>query len=203
MIFGFALSIIVISLEVPRTYDALMDALRGFLPFACCFAIFVGIWPQLHRFFRRYALIYRTTTALNMLLLFVVLFYVYPLKFMFVLIGREVIGQEQTGLTVPQARTLFVIYGLGFIAVNWLLAAMYRHAEAKADALQLTAIERIDTRRSIYDNLATGAFGLLSILLAYTAIGFAGPVYFLLFIPKTLIPFVMGSKRRRLEVSAP
>ena len=44
VIFGFALSLIVISLEVPKTYAALMETMRGILPFAFCFLIFIGLW---------------------------------------------------------------------------------------------------------------------------------------------------------------
>ncbi len=37
VVFGFALTLIVVSLEVPRTYDELMEAISGFPPFAACF----------------------------------------------------------------------------------------------------------------------------------------------------------------------
>src|SRR5437867_9881071 len=162
VIFGFALSLIVISLEVPKTYDALMETMRGILPFAFCFLIFIGLWLEHHEFFKRYALQDKTTIVLNVALLFVILFYVYPLKFMFVLMGREILG-ERVVVTIDQARTLFTIYGIGFLAVNWLLATMYWHAERQSDALQLNEVERIDTRESIYDNFFTGVFGLISI----------------------------------------
>jgi uncharacterized membrane protein len=198
VIFGFALSLIVISLEVPKTFDALMETMRGILPFAFCFFIFVGLWLQHHEFFKRYALQDKITIWLNIALLFVILFYVYPLKFMFVLMARGIMG-EHIVMEEQQARTLFTIYGAGFAAVNWLLAAMYRHAERQADALQLNEVERIDTRESVYDNFWTGMFGILSIALAYVAIKLAGPVYFLLFIPKTAVPWIMGNKRRRFE----
>jgi len=41
--------------------------------------------------------------------------------------------------------------------------------------------------------------------MAYTVIQIAGPIYFLLVIPKTAIPWVMGIRRRKLEdaLSAP
>jgi len=198
VIFGFALSLIVISLEVPKTYDALIETMKGILPFAFCFFIFVGLWLQHHEFFKRYALQDKTTVWLNIALLFVILFYVYPLKFMFVLMARDIMG-ERTVMAENQARTLFTIYGLGFTAVNWLLAAMYRHAERLADTMELNDIERLDTRESVYDNFATGAFGLFSIALAFTAIHLAGIVYFLLFIPKTAIPWIMGRKRSKLS----
>lgn len=204
VIFGFALSLIVISLEVPRTYDALIETMKGILPFAFCFFIFVGLWLQHHEFFKRYALQDKTTVWLNIALLFVLLFYVYPLKFMFVLVSRGIMG-ERTTMTLQQGQTLFTIYGIGFAIVNWLLATMYWHADRLGDSLQLNAVERIDTRERIYDNLATGVFGLISVVVAFVAIQFAGPVYFLLFVPKTAIPWIMSIKRRRAEeaLSAP
>lgn len=198
VIFGFALSLIVISLEVPKTYDALMETMRGILPFAFCFFIFVGLWLQHHEFFKRYALQDKATIWLNIALLFVILFYVYPLKFMFVLMARGIYGEHVT-MPKEQAQTLFTIYGIGFAAVNWLLAAMYRHAERQSDALKLNDVERIDTRERVYDNFWTGMFGVISIVLAYTAIQLAGLVYFLLFIPKTAVPWIMGAKRKRFE----
>jgi len=198
VIFGFALSLIVISLEVPKTYAALMETVRGVLPFAFCFLIFIGLWLEHHEFFRRYALQDKTTIVLNIVLLFVILFYVYPLKFMFVLMAKEIVGEE-VRLSLQHARALFTIYGMGFAAVNWLLALMYWHANRQSNALQLNEVERIDTRQSIYDNFWTGVFGVLSIILAYTAIQFAGIVYFLLVIPKTAVPWIMGVKRQKFE----
>lgn len=115
VIFGFALSLIVISLEVPKTFDALMETMRGILPFSFCFFIFIGLWMQHHEFFRRYALQDKGTIWLNVALLFVILFYVYPMKFMFVLMARELTG-ARVSMAADQARTLFTIYGIGFAA---------------------------------------------------------------------------------------
>ena len=81
--FAFALTLLVVSLNVPRSYDELMTLVRGFPSFACCFALLVWIWHEHNMFFRRYGLQDSWTVFLNGLLLFVVLFYVYPLKFMF------------------------------------------------------------------------------------------------------------------------
>jgi uncharacterized membrane protein len=197
VIFGFALSLIVISLEVPKTYDALMETMRGVVPFAFCFLIFIGLWFAHHEFFKRYALQDKTTIILNIVLLFVILFYVYPLKFMFVLMAEGIFGHD-VRMPLEQAQTLFAIYGAGFATVNWLLAAMYWHA-GRQESLELNAVERHDTRESVYDYFFTGCFGILSIFLAYAAIGFAGLIYFLLVIPKTAVPWIMGVKRRKLE----
>jgi len=38
-VFGFALTLLVVSLEVPRSFADLIDAMRGFPAFAVCFAM--------------------------------------------------------------------------------------------------------------------------------------------------------------------
>src|SRR5205085_5713780 len=72
-VFGFALTLLVVSLEVPRTFDDLLGVMRGFAGFAICFAGFFQIWYRHYVFFRRYGLQDRVTILLNALLLFVVL----------------------------------------------------------------------------------------------------------------------------------
>ena len=82
-VFAFALALIVVSLEVPRTYDDLLAVIRTFPAFAVCFALLMMCWYYHYKFFRRYGLEDFPTILLNTLLLFVILFYVYPLKFLF------------------------------------------------------------------------------------------------------------------------
>ena len=79
-VFGFALTLLVASIEVPPDFEALKLTLRGFLPFALTFALICWIWYLHYSFFRQYGLEDRLTIVLNCVLLFVVLFFVYPLK---------------------------------------------------------------------------------------------------------------------------
>src|SRR3979411_1875207 len=98
-VFAFAVTLLVVSLEVPRTFNELWSAMRGFLAFAICFALLFQVWWRHHTYFRRYGLEDTVTKALTGVLLFVVLFYVYPLKFLWTLV---VVGQI-FGLTVTLA----------------------------------------------------------------------------------------------------
>ncbi len=196
VVFGFAISLLVVSLEAPKSYPEMMHVLRGFLPFAICFFILITIWFEHHHFYKRYAMHDVPTMVLNTILLFVVLFYVYPLKYMSLLmVGRG----HQEEIPPSGGVLLFTVYGIGFAAVFWLLAAMYMRAYSKREELGLNEIEVIDTRESIYDNVFVGLFGIISLTLAQFAPRFAGVVYFLIAIPKTLVPWVMGVKRRRIE----
>lgn len=52
-VFAFAMTLLVLSLEVPKTFDELMQAMRGFAAFAICFVFLVGIWYSHYTLFRR------------------------------------------------------------------------------------------------------------------------------------------------------
>lgn len=199
VIFGFAISLLVVSLEAPKTYEEMLQTLRGFVPFTICFFIFIMIWWEHHRFFKRYALQDATTIFLNILLMFVVLFYVYPLKFMFSLATGQLHG-GRGGVPPDGFRMLFTVYGIGFTAVFWLLSAMYFHALRRSEKLNLNEVEQIDTRETMLDTFFMGMFGVVSMALAQSRwFWLAGPVFFLIAVPKTIIPTIYGRKRRKAE----
>jgi uncharacterized membrane protein len=199
VVFGFSISLLVVSLEAPKTYGQMMEMLHGFLPFAICFWIFIDIWFEHHKFFRRYGLDDNPTLFLNTCLLFVILFYVYPLKYMFTLSIQTYMGHPEP-IPLEGARVLFTVYGVGVMAVFWLLAGMYAHALRKRGALELNAVELIDTRERVYDNLFMGLFGFVSVALANAGfLRLAGPIYFLIAVPKTLVPWIFGVKRNKTE----
>src|SRR5438874_9840536 len=84
-VFGFAVTLLVVSLEVPHSFAELKDAMLGFPAFGICFTLLLLVWRNHVHFFRRYGLQTAWASVLNAGLLFVVLFYVYPLKFLFTL----------------------------------------------------------------------------------------------------------------------
>jgi hypothetical protein len=76
-------TLLVVSLEVPKTFNELPAIMRGFVSFAICFTLLMRVWYEQYVYFRRYNLQDTGSVVLNAILLFVVLFYVYPLKFLF------------------------------------------------------------------------------------------------------------------------
>src|SRR5215467_1231245 len=143
-VFAFAVTLLVVSLEVPKTFTELVLAMKGFFAFAICFAILIHVWHQHYLFSRRYGLQTHYVVVLNSFLLFVVLFYVYPLKFLFTL----AVGGLSGGATVPsetlrgmildsQVPALFVVYSIGYAAVFLIFALMYIHAYRHRVALEL------------------------------------------------------------------
>src|ERR1051325_7541003 len=96
-VFAFAVTLLVVSLEVPHTFEELLDAMRGFAAFGISFAILFQVWFHHYRYFRRYGLQDTATVILNGALLFVVLFYVYPLKFLFTMLVGQITGGASVG----------------------------------------------------------------------------------------------------------
>src|SRR4051794_12342506 len=189
-VFAFAVTLLVVSLEVPHTYGELVDVMRGFPAFAICFAMLLQVWYEHSKFSRRYGFQDTYTVFLNAVLLFVVLFYVYPLKFLFTIL----VGALTGGATFPHAHpmepvmkdgdaaSLMIIYGLGFAAVFLIFALMYVNAYRKRSSLELNSIECFRTRQSMIDNFAMSLFGLTSAALAAFLPrgkgGLAGWIYF-------------------------
>src|SRR5688500_3767128 len=162
VVFGFALTLIVVSLEVPTSYAELMNTMRGLPAFAICFALLTWVWHVHHTFFRRYALTDEITIALNTALLFIVLFYIYPMKFLFSFVTGEIIGPMN-------GRGLMIIYGLGFVGIFALFLLMYAHAYRLRDELELNQVEVYDTVTNMWMYASYIAIGLLSCAIAYFA----------------------------------
>jgi uncharacterized membrane protein len=175
-VFAFAVTLLVVSLEVPKTFPELLDDMHGFIVFGICFSLLAYVWYLHYRFFRRYGLENPWTVTLNCALLFFVLFYIYPLKFLF----TAAFSAQQ--FSVSEGRLLYGIFGIGYAAVFSVFALLYRHAWRLRAELELTPIETLRTRQSLVDQVVLASFGLISGLLAQVmpprGIGLAGVVYF-------------------------
>src|SRR6187431_2388749 len=55
-VFAFAVTLIVVSLEVPLTFHELLVSMKGFFGFSICFAMLMLIWYEQYLFFRRYGI---------------------------------------------------------------------------------------------------------------------------------------------------
>jgi len=179
VVFGFALTLLVVSLEVPRTYGELMAALRGFVPFAACFTQLVLIWRGHYRFSRRYGLEDPYTVFLNVVLLFLVLFFVYPLKFVFTMLFEELTGHD-VGIGLHEGSVLMRIYATGFAAVFIVFALLYARAYSLRNALGLNPVEVLETRVDMQENIFMAAVGAISFALAFKNPAWAGWTYFVL-----------------------
>lgn len=212
-VFAFAVTLLVVSLEVPHTFHDLMGAMRGFLAFAICFALLYAIWYEHYIYSRRYGLDDNIVVLLNGVLIFVVLFYVYPLKFVFTLLVDSAMGvptgvRHANGTIEPailpaETPKLFLVFGAGYVAVFVVFFLLYLHALRRRDELELTELEVFDTRSRLTSAVINGTVGLTSIVLTLVlgtrTAGWGGWIYFANGPLLTLHGFWYGTRRRRLE----
>ena len=174
-VFAFAATLLVVALEVPESFEELEHVMVGFVPFSLSFLALILIWSVHRRLFQRFPMGDRTTVALNSALLFVVLFYVYPLKFLTraiasMFVGAQAAGGGQVGSFGNLAR-LFIWYGVGFAAIFLLVALLYRHGARRAPELGQGAAEVDDARFFTRHYLLFVAVAALSVAMAATGVG--------------------------------
>lgn len=202
-VFGFTLTLLVVSVEVPHDYEALIQRMYGFPAFACCFALLVWIWWEHNAFFRRYGLEDGVTVFLNGVLLFVVLFYVYPLKFMFDQFLGMFFRRGESAyklMTFDELASSSAIYGFGFLLLFVMFALLYVRAYTKRAELDLNPIEVFDTRMYAGHHLVSAGVGLIAVMIALYGprkFVFISPMAFGLMGPFHWLFGTMAGKRRQ------
>src|SRR4030095_1667693 len=140
-VFAFAVTLLVVFLEVPHDYEGLLDVVRGFPAFVICFTILMTFWNAHFRFQRRYGMEDAFTRIMTMAIILLVLFFVYPLKFLFTMLTVNLFQLEMHEAphleSEVQGDVLFLIYGFGFAGVWGLYALLYWHAWRRRDQLEL------------------------------------------------------------------
>ncbi len=183
-IFSLAIALLLISSTIPSNYGELERFMYDFFPFACCMIYIYWIWKAQCIFFLRFGINDSYTEVLNLALLFFVLFYVYPLKFLmsfllryfYILISAlfdpEWIGKMRSytfatfsNIEVQMPR-LMLIYGLGFFSIFAILFLLYRHALKLREDLELSPIETLETESTLRQYLSIVYVTIISIVLA-------------------------------------
>ncbi|MDD8018246.1 MAG: TMEM175 family protein, partial [Bacteroidota bacterium] len=207
-VFGFALTLLVVTLEVPRTFSQLEESLHGFVAFALAFALLAAIWYDHYKYFRRYGLNDGYVTVLNFALLFMIVFFVYPLKFLFTFLVGMVSG-DNNEIALPngtmvkiieneQWTTMMITYSLGFVIIFAIFFLLYLHAFRLRGELELSETEIIKTKGEMAGQLANISIGMISVLTVafggyrYTII--SGLIYWLVGPARAIIGMSYGRK---------
>jgi uncharacterized membrane protein len=206
-VFGFALTLLVVSLEVPESFAELQSILNGFPAFAVTFTVICWIWYEHYLLFRKYDLEDGVTIVLNCVLLFLVVFYAYPMKFMFTrLISGTMFGLGpgiMEGMSASNGRVLMVTYSAGFVALFATFLLLHWNALRQHDVIGLSALEAFDARASVQRHAISVTIGLVSIaiavLLPVNYLAASGLIFFLMGPAHGTFGYLNGRARARLE----
>lgn len=207
-VFAFSVSLLVASLEVPQTFEELKVILKGAVPFFATVALLFLLWYQQNIFFRHYGINDFSTVVLNLAYLAVILFYVYPLKFLFSLLIASWTGIELFPkaaekhipvLITADFAALVMLFSAGYFVIWLLLFLMHQRALHFKKELELNKYELEYTRKEKRGALWNAAVGVASFLFAAVGIEWLSGTCFLL-IPVLLIvnQWMFNKKIKRL-----
>jgi uncharacterized membrane protein len=208
--FAFTVTLLVVSIDaMPSTYDELVAAMQGIPAFAISFGLVLMFWHAHWTWSRRYGLEDMPTILLSASLVFVVLCYVYPLKFVSSGIVAWLSGFSLGGIgrmTGSQLHGMFAIYAVGFIAMCLIIVLLNVHAYRRRAQLELDEVEQLDTRAEMGAWLLVASAGVLSLVLALATaprqIMLPGWAYMILPVMMPIYGVKMGRRRRRLREAA-
>lgn len=165
--FAFAVSLLVIGgAGAPESFDALVRALGDIPAFAFGFAVVAMFWAGHVRWRALRGDGDLMSTFLSLLLVFLTLIYIQPLRGMAAAVGLWFTGQG--GGFGGSVAGLFAVYGTGFVAMALTMAALFGDVLRKPG---LTPLERANARGERVIWLILTATGVASILVSMTQYG--------------------------------
>lgn len=204
-VIALAITLLLVSLETPKTGDELIVFAKDFLAFALSTVVLIAIWFVHYLYFLRFGLRDRKVLLINSWLLIVVLFFVYPLKFIisfllsyvkyiFLIIfnfeyDRQAFIQLVTEVSSwEKLPFIMLIYSTGYVALMLSFALFYQHAYRKRKELKLSVAEEQKTYMIMSKYYLQCGVAGLSVLIAFIALFMpipwfallAGFVYFLM-----------------------
>ncbi len=144
--FAFAITLLIIKLErIPASSAELVATLKNIPAYAVSFVFMAVHWNAHHRWSRRYGLDDRQTTVLSLLLVFLVLIYVFPLRILFSTffgwVSRGYLPSEFRIDSMFDLQVTFAVYAIAAMTMSLCISLLYQHAIARREALQLSAHE--------------------------------------------------------------
>lgn len=212
-VFAVAFTLVVLSSAVPETFAGLRKSIQDIIPSFICIVLIVVIWYQHYVFFLRYGLQNTKTVTVNTFLLFLLLIYVYPLKFLArflvelyggLIFGRPDNFMDDFGgqMNSENMTLLMTAYGAGatliFVAMTWL----YREAYKRREELELNEYEAFTTKVSLWQNLLMSFIPFVSTVVAflhpfgYGALNFAIAGFIYMLYPPVMITFGYRVKKK-------
>lgn len=172
--FAFALTLLVVSIDsIPSTYEELWFAVQGIPAFGLSCALLFLFWHGHWNWSRRYGLEDFASMVLSFFLVFVMLCYIYPMKYVtsifvtWISDRRLAVGADINSM--DELYGIFTIYSIGFVALCIAILLLYLRVWIIRGDLQLDAVERHVTRSEIGSWTILASVGMLAILMGLFA----------------------------------
>ncbi|PWH83200.1 DUF1211 domain-containing protein [Algibacter marinivivus] len=133
-VFAFAATLMVVSLGSGDTLLELKSNFKNLISFGVSFFVLIALWKLHYNYFRRNNYLDNRIITYNSVLLFVVLYFVFPLKS---LTGTWL---KQSAVSLNDLASLFILYSLGFLLIFLCFSLMYKRAYKKSEKNSITLL---------------------------------------------------------------
>ncbi|QHI34684.1 hypothetical protein IMCC3317_00270 [Kordia antarctica] len=160
-VFAFAATLMVVNIGANTDLSSLKEQLPMFVSFGISFFVMMALWKLHYNLFRRTSYVDNWIITYNIIFLFTILFYVFPLKS---LASAAIL---KTRMSLDELSGLFQLYSIGFTLIFLCLTLMYRRAHKK-DIKNKHPLNLFFYKRHFFIFVLVGLF---SVILAYFNIG--------------------------------
>ena len=124
-VFAFAATLMVVNIGINTKITSFSDEIPNFISFGVSFFVMMAIWKVHYNFFRRTNYLDNWIIALNMILLFTVLFYIFPIR------SLLNTGIEGKMISIEKFSNIFQLYSIGFSLIFICFQLLYLRAYKK------------------------------------------------------------------------
>ena len=194
-VFGIAITLLIFNLTNPNSFSDLIGFTKTLPGFLISISFLILFWNEHRRFSEIYSLRQTSLLMLNTLFIALVIFYVYPLRFLMLFLSmaffRMDLGLSITDEQVPQ---LMIYYGFVAFALYFILFLFYRKAYQLRSELSLNEFELFYTRSQKIKLAILFSVPLISIVLTAIFSGYSialasglGGISYALYMPSMML----------------
>lgn len=149
-VFGIAITLLIFNLENPNSFETLLQFTQTLPAFLISIAFIVLIWKEHLNFSRVYAFNDAWLLVINTFFIGLVIFYVYPLRFLTIFLTNFFFGSHvDLGLSAAEIPDLMIYYGSIATALYLLLFMFHLRAWRIREKLGLNDFEQWFTKRQL------------------------------------------------------
>lgn len=163
-VFGIAITLLIFNLTNPNSFTDLLTFTKSLPAFLVSISFLVIVWREHLRFSEIFTINHSGFVFLNTLFISLVIFYVYPLRFLSLFI-TSVFFQIDLGLSIEEKQipSLMIYYGFVAFALYFILFLFYYKAYRIREKINLSTFEIFYTKSQMIKLIIMFAIPLFSI----------------------------------------
>jgi uncharacterized membrane protein len=146
-VFGIAITLLIFNIANPNSFEDLMSFVKTLPAFLLSISFLLLIWNEHFRFSEVYTLNDTILVMLNTFFIALVIFFVYPLRFL-ALLFTNFLFQTNVGISIQneQMHFLMIFYGSAIFALYFVLFLFYVRVSKIKGILELNDFEEFHTK---------------------------------------------------------